>query len=98
MRSTTIVSLLFASWALVSRKGMIFICEWAELSLLEPESPAAYATPVPSQAGSAGEKRQCQYSSCRIIDDVRTFLYSWFFMPYLFSASLKQMWKTWLTC
>jgi hypothetical protein len=32
MRSTTIVSLLFASWALISRKGMIFICEWIKLS------------------------------------------------------------------
>ena len=35
MRSITIVSLLFATWALVSRKRMIFICERVELSLLE---------------------------------------------------------------
>jgi hypothetical protein len=101
MRSITIVSLLFATWALVSRKRMIFICERVELSLLEPESPAVYATPVPSRAGSAGAKRQCEYSACRIIDDVRTFLDSWSFTPDLFPASLPTLrlnrtWKTWL--
>jgi hypothetical protein len=33
MRSTTIVSLLIAGWALVSREGISFLCEWVELTL-----------------------------------------------------------------
>jgi hypothetical protein len=67
MRSTTVAALLVASVALISREETIFTCSWIELTLLKPESPAAYAATVPFQV-------DCSYSECRIADNVRTSL------------------------
>lgn len=44
---------------------------------LEPDSPAALATPVPSQADLAGPKRRdCNSYGCRIAENVWTLSYS----------------------
>jgi hypothetical protein len=72
MRSITVVSFFIASWFLASREGTSFLFGWVELNLFL--EPAVFASPVPSQANSAGVKRFCKLYGCRVADTVRTFL------------------------
>jgi hypothetical protein len=103
MRSTTVIYFFIASWVLASREGTTFLCGWVELNLFS--EPAVFATPVPSQANSAGVKRGCPFWGCKFAEAVRIFPYSWLYNPCLLLVSrptptLRPKWtcKTWLTC
>jgi hypothetical protein len=78
----------------------------SELTLfyLEPESPAAYAAPVPSQIDSVGGRGWIGYGN-KFAEVVSTSLYAWFYKPYPFPASRRTLTlrpnlrcKTWSTC
>ncbi|KAH9953837.1 hypothetical protein BC827DRAFT_1246033 [Russula dissimulans] len=67
MRPATVLSFFAASLALLSR-GDHFLSgvRWIELTFVEPESPIAYAAPLPFPVDSAAAKRGCDFAYCRI--------------------------------